>query len=81
MIRKFRWNAWNIAHLAEHGVSPEEAEQVVRSAQPPYPRREATRKYRVRGQTSAGYFLQVIYLIELDRTIYVIHARPLNDNE
>jgi hypothetical protein len=26
---EFRWNAWNIEHIAEHGVTPEEAEAVV----------------------------------------------------
>jgi hypothetical protein len=25
----FRWNTWNIEHLAEHGVSADEAEYVV----------------------------------------------------
>ncbi len=81
MSYKFRWNQWNDEHTAEHGVSREEAEEVVRSARPPYPRREANHKYRVRGQTNGGYYLQVIYLIEPDRRIYVIHARPLTDNE
>ena len=51
------------------------------SARPPFPRREAAHKYRVRGQTIFGHFLQVIYLIESDRVIYVIHARPLTSNE
>ena len=39
---EFRWNEWNIDHIAEHGVRPEEAEAVVRNAKSPYPRRQWT---------------------------------------
>jgi uncharacterized DUF497 family protein len=81
MRYEFRWNAWNLEHIAEHGVSPEEAEAVVRWARHPYPRLEGNRKYRVRGQSSDGQYLQVIYLIGVDKLLYVIHARPLNENE
>jgi hypothetical protein len=35
----FRWNDWNVEHIAEHGVSPEEAESVVRAARRLYPRK------------------------------------------
>ena len=34
---EFRWNDWNVEHIAEHVVSPEEAEHVVESARRPYP--------------------------------------------
>jgi len=27
-IRRLRWDAWNIAHIARHAVAPEEVEQV-----------------------------------------------------
>ena len=27
---EFRWNEWNVEHIAIHGVEPEEAEWVVR---------------------------------------------------
>ena len=37
MVVLFRWNDWNIEHIAEHGVSPEEAEWVVDHARRPYP--------------------------------------------
>jgi hypothetical protein len=81
MLTRFRWNGWNREHLAEHGVWPDEAEDVVRSARPPYPRHEGHRHYRGRGQTREGYYLQAIYLIDANDTIYVIHARPLTENE
>ena len=68
-------------HIAEHGVGPQEAEEVVRSAKRPYPRHQGNEKYRVRGQTASGQYLQVIYLIDPGKTLYVIHARPLTINE
>lgn len=82
MDRDFRWNAWNIGHVAAHGVSPEEAEEVVLNARPPYPSYEGNGKFLVRGQTDAGRFLQVVYVVDPDgRTLYVIHARPLTESE
>jgi hypothetical protein len=35
----------------------------------------------VRGQSSAGRYLQVIYLIDEDGTFFVIHARDLTERE
>jgi len=26
---EFRWNEWNVEHIAEHGVTPDEAELVL----------------------------------------------------
>ena len=78
---EFRWNAWNVEHIAEHGVSPAEAEHVVNGARAPYPRYEGEGKYSVRGQTWAGRYLQVIYIFDPEEVVYVIHARPLTDAE
>ena|SRR5947209_4349367 len=65
----FSWNAANIEHIAEHGVSPEEAEQVVRAASPPWPRAEADEKFLVWGQTEDGRYLQVIYVLPADEEV------------
>jgi uncharacterized protein len=82
VLRDFRWNGWNIDHIARHGVSPVEAEEVVLGAVPPYPSYEGDEKYQVRGQTQDGRFLQVVYVIDPgERSLYVIHARPLKDIE
>ena len=43
----FRWNDWNENHIAQHGFDPEEAEEVVEEARPPYPIEEADRKFLV----------------------------------
>jgi hypothetical protein len=66
--------------VAVHGVLPEEAEYVVNHAAPPYPEYIGQGKWRVRGQTSTGRYLQVIFVIEADG-YYVIHARGLTDRE
>ena len=77
----FRWNEWNTDHVAAHGVSTGEAEYVVRNARPPFPEYQGDGRYLVRGQTDAGYWLQVAYIFSPAEVVYVIHARPLTDRE
>ena len=78
---EFRWNPWNEDHIAEHGVSPEEAELVVRTARRPYPQVAGDEKWLVRGRGLGGRYLQVIFILDEDDTVYVIHARPLTERE
>lgn len=77
----FRWNIWNIEHVAEHGVMPWEAEEVVEGARPPYPERRGDGKWLVCGRTRNGRLLQVIYVLGKDKRAFVIHARPLTPTE
>ena len=77
----FRWNPWNLEHIEKHGVSPLDAEYVVRHARPPYPEYRGDGKWAVAGQTREGYYIQVIYVLDPDKTIFVIHSRPLKMNE
>lgn len=77
----FRWNQWNVEHIDTHGVLPEEAEYVVGHATRPYPRDHANDTFIVRGETESGQWLQVIYIFDPPGVVYVIHARPLKDNE
>jgi uncharacterized DUF497 family protein len=78
---QFRWIDWNRDHIAEHGVEMEEAEMVVRNAQPPFPEEIEDEKAIVKGRGIGGRFLQVIYLLDPDGTIFVIHARSLTERE
>jgi uncharacterized DUF497 family protein len=71
---EFRWNEWNLDHATRHGVTPAEAEVLVRRGPA---RHVGDNKYRVQGRGTGGRFIQVIYVIDPDATIYVIHARPL----
>lgn len=77
----FRWIDWNIAKVHSHGVLPEEAEFVASHARWPYPRPMRDGRRIVWGQTGAGRYLQVVYLYDADSTVFVIHARPLNETE
>ena len=78
---EYRWNGWNIEHIGEHGVSPEEAEHVVDHSRSPWPQYIGGEKWLVKGQSAEGYYLQVIYTFDPEDVVYVIHARPLTDNE
>jgi uncharacterized DUF497 family protein len=73
----FRWNAFNLAKVAKHGVSPHEAEHVVRFARRPYPRPHRKGTWIVRGRGNGNRMLQVIFLLDDDDTYYIIHAMPL----
>jgi uncharacterized DUF497 family protein len=72
---QFRWNDWNLAKCAKHGVRREEAQFVVNHVRAPFPRRLENQKILVKGQTESGRYLQVIYLIEQDDLVFVTHAR------
>lgn len=78
---KFRWNQWNIEHISEHGVLPGEAEAIVVTASRPYPLWQAEDKWLVWGPGAGGRLLQVVYVLDEDDQVYVIHARPLTDKE
>jgi uncharacterized DUF497 family protein len=77
----FRWNEWNIEHIASHGVSIDEEENLIHAAGRPYPRKIEEDKWLTWGQGRGGRFLQVIFVTDENDTIYVIHARPLTDQE
>lgn len=77
----FRWNDWNVEHIARHGVLPEEAEAAVETAKRPFPRRIEDDKWLVWGRGYGHRFLQVVFVLDEDVTVFVIHARPLTDRE
>ena len=75
---EFRWNDWNLEHIAEHGIGPEEAQGVVERASAPFPRKIDDEKELVWGPGRGGRLLQVIYVYSPGEVIYIIHARPLS---
>ena len=77
----FRWNDWNQKHLAQHGVLPVEAEAVVENARRPFPRKIDGDKWLVWGRGRGGRLLQVVFLLDEEDSVYVIHARPLTERE
>jgi uncharacterized DUF497 family protein len=42
---------------------------------------QAGERYLVWGPTEDGRLLQVVFVIDPEDTIFVIHARPLTENE
>jgi uncharacterized DUF497 family protein len=77
----YRWNDWNVGHIADHGISPADAESIVEKARRPYPQIIGNNKRLVLGQTEQGSHIQVIYVLDDDGVAYVIHARPMTDRE
>lgn len=78
---EFRWNSWNEEHVETHGVEPDEAEEVVVGAKPPFPLAQGDERYLVWGPTEAGRLLQVVFVIDRDDSVFVIHARGLTEPE
>jgi hypothetical protein len=76
----FIWQSNNVEHIADHSVAPEEAEYVVLHARPPYPEYIGDAKYRVRGQTREGRYLQVVYVFGVDAAD-VVHAMELPERD
>ena len=60
----FSWDDTNRDHIARHGVTPEEAEDVVRNARRPFPKIIEDEKFVVWGATEFGRHLQVIYVLK-----------------
>jgi hypothetical protein len=78
---EFRWNEWNVEHIAQHGVRPSQAEYIVRNARRPFPKAQGDGRFLVAGRTPDGDYLQVVYIFSPEDVIYVIHARPLVEAE
>jgi len=78
---EFRWIEWNRSKVAGHGIAPDEAEWVVQNAAEPYPQYREDDKFVSWGPTPSGRLLQVVYVLDEDDSVFVIHARPLAARE
>ena len=79
-VRRLIWDAWNVAHIARHGVIPEEVEEVCHDQ----PSTSETYKGRLRvvGLTQSGRILTVILAPTPDVGVYYpITARPADRKE
>jgi uncharacterized protein len=78
----FDWNPANIGHIARHGVTPEEAEQVIQNNPidaPAVLRNGETRTVNL-GKTDAGRVL-VVVVTERNSMYRVVTARPAKKKE
>jgi uncharacterized DUF497 family protein len=80
---EFVWNANNIDHIAKHGISPSQAEYLVVHARQPYPQMVGDDRRIVVGRLADGHYVQVVYVPSrsVPGAVYVMHARPLTDDE
>jgi uncharacterized protein len=76
---KFWWDDANIDHIADHGVEPFEAEQVL--ANQPWIRRTREDKYVALGQANNGRFLTVIFARKARSRIRIVTARDMTASE
>jgi uncharacterized DUF497 family protein len=76
MFHDFRWIDWNIEKVEKHGCTVQEAQQIVNRPARGFPRRSGE-KYKVQGRGRGGRWVQVVYLIDPDGVIFVIHAMLL----
>jgi uncharacterized DUF497 family protein len=48
---------------------------------PPFPQQIGDDKLLVMGRGRGDRLLQVVYIFDPDNTVFIIHARPLNEHE
>ena len=71
----FWWDEKNTEHIANHGVEPYEAEEVLDDD--PYVLKAGQDKYAAYGQASSGRYLLVVFALKSENRIRVITARDL----
>ena len=76
----FRWIEWNEDKVTRHGLYPDEVEYVVNHARRPFPEQRGQKLF-VAGPTAGGRWIEVVYLRDDEFTLFVIHARPLDEAE
>ncbi len=72
---EFRWNDWNVQHIADHGVDPEEVEEAVANSPPFFPQHRGDDKWLSWGRGRGGRPIQVVFVLDADGTAFAIHAR------
>jgi uncharacterized DUF497 family protein len=75
------WNAANVAHVAKHGISPEEVEDVLFTPPLDARRGEQEDSYLVLGRTRAGRRLLVVIAPRPRNNWYVVTARDVSRAE
>lgn len=76
---RFWWDEQNIEHIANHGVEPFEAEQILANAD--LIRKADRGKYVAYGQTFAGRYLMVVFARKEQGRIRIATARDMTPSE
>lgn len=78
-VAELLWDEWNLDHIAEHDVLPEEVEQVCNSN--PFVRKARNETLAVYGQSDEGRYLMVFLGKRGKHVYYPITARDMTDRE
>ncbi len=79
LVSQLRWDDWNRAHIAKHGITPEQVEAV---CQGPYIVREGYKgRLMVIGPDGAGRILVAVLDPEGKDAYYTVSARPASRRE
>ena len=78
-VRRLRWDAWNVGHIARHDVTPDEVEQLCRGK--PLTSETYRERLRLIGPTDAERMLTVILAPEGNGVYYTVTARPASRRE
>lgn len=82
-LRRLVWDDWNIAHIAHHGVTPEEVEAACHS-EPVLYKQSYKERLMLLGETPAGRVLAIVIGPVPDApigTYYPFTARPAHRRE
>jgi uncharacterized protein len=80
VIKKLIWDSWNIAHIARHGVIPEEVEQACAGFT--IARESYSERFLVVGQTDEGRILAMVLGPEPeDSAFYPVTAHTADRKE
>jgi uncharacterized DUF497 family protein len=78
-INELAWDEWNDEHIARHGVTQDEVEEIADSA--PHILRSRGGTYRLIGQTFGGRLLTVVVSPRGSGVFYVVTARDADADE
>ncbi|HXW13252.1 MAG TPA: BrnT family toxin [Terriglobia bacterium] len=78
-IDDVEWTFDRVDHIADHGILPEEVEEILGSA--PFFKRGRGGVYEAWGQTDAGRYLLVIFRYLGHNRAWPITAREMDENE
>lgn len=76
---EFWWDESNTDHIANHGIEPFEAEEVL--ANQAWVRRADGDKYLAYGQTNSGRYLLVVFARKPNARLRVVTARDMTSAE
>lgn len=77
-INDFEWDDNNVEHIAKHGVSPDEIEEVAFDDDPWIRKGRNDRRYML-GYTIAGRYLFVVYVLKSKDIARVITSMDMDE--